>query len=333
MLIEASEHGYFLDETIDLAGIDTSFTAMGRSELEMLDPQQRLLLEVAREALHDAAVTNWAGSETGVYIGTFGEDWHDRLRREDLLANLYALTGSQDYMASARVSHELDLQGPNMTFRTACSSSMVALNEACAAIAKGDCESAVVGGSNLIMAPNLSISLSGQGVLSTDGSSRSLSANANGYARGEGVVAVYIKSLAAALRDGNPIRSVIAACAANSDGRTMPLSMPSAAAQAKLIRRTYELAGLSDVGKTALFECHATGTVTGDPIECAAIADVFGHVGVHLGTVKPNMGHSEAASGLTAVLKATLALEHRVRIHIPIHHVFSAAPRDPHIIH
>lgn len=154
--------------------------------------------------------------------------------------------------------------------------------------------------------------MSGQGVLSSDGSSRSLSADANGYARGEGVVAVYTKSLCAALRDGNPIRSVVVGCAANSDGRTIPASMPSAAAQATLIRRTYALAGLQDVGKTGLFECHATGTVTGDPIECAAIADVFGHVGVHVGTVKPNMGHSEAASGLTAILKATLALEHRV---------------------
>ncbi|CAA9966684.1 Beta-ketoacyl synthase [Pyrenophora teres f. maculata] len=306
------EYGYFLDESVDLAGVDTTFTAMGRSELELLDPQQRLLLEVVREALHDAGTTGVAGSATGVYIGSFGEDWHDILRREDLQSSLYAVGGSQDYMVSARVSHELDLRGPNMTIRTACSSSMIALNEACAAIAKGDCESAVVAGSNLILTPNLFSALSGQGVLSADGSSRSLSADANGYARGEGIVAVYVKSLSAALRDGNPVRSVIAACAANSDGRTMPSSMPSAQAQATLIRHAYALAGVKDVGRTGLFECHATGTATGDPIECAAVADVFGHVGVHIGTVKPNMGHSEAASGLTAILKATLALEHAV---------------------
>jgi acyl transferase domain-containing protein len=257
------EYGYFLDETVDLAGIDTSFTSMSRSELELLDPQQRLLLEVSREALHDAGATGMAGTNTGVYIGSFGEDWHDILRREELMASIYAVSGSQDYMCSARISHELDLQGPQMIIRTACSSSMLALNEACGAIGKGDCESAVVAGSNLILTPNLFRALSGQGVLSTDGSCRSLSGEANGYARGEGVVAVYAKSLKAALRDGNPVRSVIAGCAANSDGRTMPFSMPSAAAQAKLIRRAYEVAGLEDVGKTGLFECHATGTVTG----------------------------------------------------------------------
>ncbi|KAF2462908.1 uncharacterized protein BDR25DRAFT_298851 [Lindgomyces ingoldianus] len=307
------EYGYFLDESVDLAGLDTSFTALGRAELERLDPQQRLLLEVVREALHDAGTTGWAGTNTGVYIGSFGEDWHDILRRDELLmSSIYSLSGSQDYMASARVGHELDLQGPNMTIRTACSSSMIALNQACAAIARGDCEGAVVGGSNLILAPTLFGAMAGQGVLSPDGSSRSLSADANGYARGEGVVAVYVKSLSAALRDGNPVRSVIVGCAANSDGRTLPASMPSAAAQATLIRRTYALAGLPDVGKTGLFECHATGTATGDPIECAAIAEVFGHVGVHVGTLKPNLGHGEAASGLTAILKATLALEHGV---------------------
>lgn len=306
------EYGYFLDESVDLAGVDTSFTGMSRSELEVLDPQQRLLLEVVREALHDAGATGWAGTNTGVYIGSFGEDWHDILRREDLVGSIYSVAGSQDYMVSARVSHELDLHGPNMTIRTACSSSMLALNEACNAIAKGDCESALVGGSNLILTPNLFRALSGQGVLSSDGSCRSLSADANGYARGEGVVAVYVKSLRAALRDGNPIRSVISGCAANSDGRTLPFAMPSAPAQARLIRRAYKLAGLDDVGKTAMVECHATGTATGDPIECAAVADVFGHVGVHIGTIKPNMGHSESASGLTAIIKATLALEHAV---------------------
>lgn len=315
--ISSVQHGYFLDESIDIAGVDTSFTSMSRGDLEVLDPQQRMVMEVSRDALNDAGATGWKGSNTGVYVGSHGEDWHDMLRREELLAHMStlsgsaALAGSQDYMVSARISHELDLQGPNMTIRTACSSSMVALNEACGAIAKGDCEAAIVAGSNLILAPSLFHALASQGVLSPDGSSRSLSADANGYARAEGVAAIYVKSLRAALRDGNPVRSVVVGCAANSDGQTHPASVPSAAAQAKLIRRTYAVAGL-DVEKTGLFECHATGTATGDPIECAAIGEVFGHVGIHIGTVKPNMGHSEATSGLTAVLKATLALEHKV---------------------
>lgn len=199
-----------------------------------------------------------------------------------------------------------------MTIRTACSSSLLALNEACMAIAKGDCESAIVGGTSLILAPDLFTRLSDQGVLSPDGSCKSFSADANGYARGEGILSVYIKSLSAALRDGNPIRSVIAGSGANFDGKTNPLTMPSATAQAALIRQVYEQAKIADLSKTGLFECHATGTYAGDPIEAEAIASVFGRDGIYVGTVKPNLGHSEGASGLTAVLKATLALEHRM---------------------
>ena len=179
------------------------------------------------------------------------------------------------------------------------------------AIARGDCESAIVGGTNLILAPDMATRLSDQGVLSSDGSCKTFSADANGYARGEAIIAVYVKSLDAALRDGNPIRSVISGSAINFDGHTNPLTMPSATSQEALIRRAYEIAGISDVSKTALFECHGTGTYTGDPIETEAIASVFGDEGIHIGAVKPNLGHSEGASGLTAILKATLALEHR----------------------
>jgi acyl transferase domain-containing protein len=215
------EYSYFLDESVDLAGLDTSFTSMGRSELELLDPQQRLLLEVARESLHDAGVTGWEGTDVGVYVGSYGQDWMEIGLRDDLLTSAFVTGGGQDFMVSARLSHELDLHGPNMTIRTACSSSMIALNEACAAIAKGDCESAIVGGSSLMLAPALSGAPS-QGVLSPDGSCRSFSADANGYARGEGILAIYVKSLSAALRDGNPIRSVVSGCAANADGHTIP---------------------------------------------------------------------------------------------------------------
>lgn len=198
-----------------------------------------------------------------------------------------------------------------MTLRTACSSALVGLNEACMAIAKGDCTSAIVGGTNLILAPDLVTRLADQGILSPDGSCKTFSAAANGYARGEAIVSIYIKPLSAALRDGNPIRSVITGSASNFDGRTNPLTTPSATAQEALIRRTYEVAGIEDFSRTGLFECHGTGTPTGDPIEVEAITAVFGDKGIHLGAVKPNVGHSEGASGLTAVIKATLALEHR----------------------
>ncbi|KAF9694091.1 hypothetical protein EKO04_007724 [Ascochyta lentis] len=321
-----TEHGYFLDESVDLEGLDTSFFSMTKTEVEWLDPQQRILLEVAKESLDDAGEIGVKGSNMGVYVGSFGQDWYDILAREGLRQNSYTIVTSHDFMLAERISHEMDLKGPSLTIRTACSSSLVGLNEACMAIAKGDCESAIVGGTSLILAPDVFTRLSYQGVLSPDGSCKTFSADANGYARGEAIVSVYVKSLSAALRDGNPIRSVISGSAANFDGKTNPLTTPSASAQVKLIRKAYEHAGIVDIGKTGLFECHGTGTYAGDPIEVEAVASVFGEKGIHLGALKPNLGHSEGASGLTAVLKATLALEHRV---IPPNIKFS--PLNPRI--
>ncbi|PGG97404.1 hypothetical protein AJ79_09216 [Helicocarpus griseus UAMH5409] len=306
-----TEFGYFLDPSVDLAGLDTSFLNMTRTEIEWLDPQQRLMLEVVRESLDDAGEVSWKGSNIGVYMGNFTQDWYDIMIRDGLRHSHYAVTTSHDFMISERVSHEMDLRGPSLTIRTACSSALTGLNEACMAIARDDCESAIVGGSSLILAPDMTTRLSDQGVLSPDGSCKTFSADANGYARGEAITAVYVKSLRAALRDGNPIRSVISGSAINFDGNTNPLTMPSATSQEALIRRAYEIAGISDASKTALFECHGTGTYAGDPIETEAIASIFGEEGIYLGAVKPNLGHSEGASGLTAVIKATLALEHR----------------------
>jgi acyl transferase domain-containing protein len=198
-----------------------------------------------------------------------------------------------------------------MTVRTACSSALVGLNEACTAIGRGNCDSAIVGGTSIIMAPALTTAMSEQGVLSPDGSCKTFSADANGHARGEAIVAVYIKSLSVALRDGNPIRSVIAGTAINFDGKTPTLSMPNPVAQEALIRRAYKVAGISDYSKTGYFKCHGTGTSAGDFVETCALAAVFGDHGIHIGSVKPNLGHSEGASGLTSLIKAVLALEHQ----------------------
>ncbi|KAF4434567.1 polyketide synthase [Fusarium acutatum] len=307
-----SQYGYFLDESVDLAGLDTPFFAMSRRDVEWLDPQQRLMLEVARESVDDAGEVNFQGSSTGVYIGSFSNDWYDIMGRDPLHRNVVSTIASHDFMISERISHEMDLRGPSMTIRTACSSALVSLNEACMAIGKGDCESAIFGGTSLILAPDLLTRLADQGIISPDGSCQTFSAEANGYARGEAIVSIYIKSLSAAIRAGNPIRSIISGAAANFDGKNNPLTSPSATAQETLIRRAYSVAGIPDVSKTAVFECHGTGTATGDPIETEAIAAVFGEQGVYLGSVKSNLGHSGSASGLTAVLKATLYLEHKI---------------------
>ncbi|KAH8805416.1 hypothetical protein F5884DRAFT_846143 [Xylogone sp. PMI_703] len=305
-----ADYGYFLDETVDLGALDPSFFSIPRAEMERLDPQQRLLLEVSREALDDAGEVGWRGSNIGVYVGNYGQDYYDLFNRETQMYG-YQVTATNDFMVSNRLSYEMDLHGPSMTIRTGCSAALIGLNEACMAISRGDCKSAIIGGANILLAPALTMAISGQGVLSADGSCKTFSTNANGYGRGEAVVAFFVKPLSDAIRDGNPVRAVIVGTATNCDGKTPGISVPSATAQEALIRRTYEVAGISDFSKTAFVECHGTGTNVGDPIETSAVSRVFGGSGIHIGSIKPNLGHSEGSSGLTSLLKAVLALEHR----------------------
>ena len=190
-----------------------------------------------------------------------------------------------------------------MTIRTACLAALVSLNEACAAISKGDCEAALVGGVNLILGPSMTIAMTEQGILSKDGASKAFSAVANGYAQGEVVTAIYIEPLADAIRDGNPIRAAIRATSHNSDGKTPGISQPSIDAQEALMRRVYYVAGITDYSKTAMVECYGIGTVTGDPIEAKAVARVFGDKGVYIRSVKLNLGHTEGALGLVSLKK------------------------------
>jgi acyl transferase domain-containing protein/SAM-dependent methyltransferase len=304
-------HGYFLDESVDLGALDTTFFTMPKQEIERADPQQRLLLEVARECLDSAGETEYRGKSIGTYIGTFGEDWLENFSKDSQAPATYKLTGYGDFVLSNRISYEYDLKGPSMTIKTGCSSALIGLHEACMAIRAGECNAAIVGGANLIMAPAVTISMSDQGVLSPDGSCKTFDATANGYARGEAINVVYIKKLSDAIRDKNPIRAIIRGTSSNADGKTAGLSVPSSECHEAMIRRAYQAAGISDFSKTGFVECHGTGTPTGDPIETTAVANVFGDYGVHIGSVKPNVGHSEGASGITSLIKSILALEHR----------------------
>ncbi|KAI1074258.1 hypothetical protein F5B20DRAFT_596550 [Whalleya microplaca] len=306
-------HGYMLDH-IDLAAFDSAPFSMTQSELGIVDPQQRLLLELTRECFENAGKTSWRGEDVGVYIGSFGEEWNDiqYYDRQDL--HLYKLSGAGDFVLANRISYEYDLKGPSLVLRTGCSASLYGLHLACQALQAGDISSALVGGSNLIMNPSKVETMFSVGVLSKGASSRSFDAGADGYARGEAVSMIYVKRLEDALRDGDPVRAVIRATASNCDGKTPGLTKPSSEAHEALIRATYSAAGLeNEMGKTGFFECHATGTASGDPDEARAVANIFGDKGgVHIGSVKPNLGHSEGASGLTSLLKCILALENKV---------------------
>ncbi|TPX08256.1 uncharacterized protein E0L32_001848 [Thyridium curvatum] len=305
-----TQHGYFLDDSM-LGTLDTTFFSMSRPEVERLDPQQRLLLEITRECFDSAGETAYRGRAIGTYIGSFGEDWQEIMSKDEEVVGQFKITGYGDFVLSNRLAYEYDLRGPSMTIRTGCSAALVGLHEACLAIQNGDCSAALVGGVNLIMAPGLYISMSDQAVLSPNGSCRTFDASADGYARAEGVNMIYIKKLSEATRDGNPVRAIIRGTAANADGKTPSLTMPSAESHEAMIRRAYQAAGLADIAETAFVECHGTGTPTGDPIETGTIAKLFGDAGVFIGGCKPNVGHSEGASGITSLIKAVLALEHR----------------------
>ncbi|CAI6338614.1 unnamed protein product [Periconia digitata] len=304
----ASRYGYFLDD-VDLSKFDTTMFSMTPAEVSRLDPNQRLLLEVAREAFESAGESKFRGEKIGTYTAIYSEDWHELQTRDLNDHGPYMLSGKHDFMLGNRLSYEYDLKGPSMTLKTACSSAGIALHEALQAIRLGDIPSALVAGANLLISPTLSIVMSETLALSPDGSSKTFDAAADGYARAEGISCLYIKRLDHAIRDGNPVRAVIRASACNADGRTNGgLLEPNKIAHEALIRQTYANAGL-DLRTTAMVECHGTGTAKGDPLEVAAVASCFGDHGVYIGSVKPNLGHSEGASAITSIMKAVLSLE------------------------
>ncbi|RAH67812.1 type I polyketide synthase [Aspergillus aculeatinus CBS 121060] len=306
-----TKDGYFLPE--DPAYFDHQFFSLTPFEASRLDPQQRLLLEVIYECMESGGQVGWRGQgrKIGCFVGVFGEDWYDMQSKDTQRIDRLHVLGTGYFALSNRISYEFDLTGPSMTLATGCSSSMVGLHEACQAILSGDCESAIVAGTNLILTPTMTTTMSDNLVLSPSGICRTFDAGADGYGRAEGVNALYIKRLADAVRDEDPIRAVIRATATNCDGRTPGITTPGSVTQMALVREAYKRAQIQKITDTGFFECHGTGTVAGDTAETSVVGELFRESGVIIGSVKPNMGHSEGASGITSIVKTALALEHR----------------------
>lgn len=219
-----------------------------------------------------------------------------------------------------------------MTLRVGCSGVGLGVHLAFQSIQLGECSSAIIVGSNLILTPETTMFMADGGTLSPDASSKAFDASANGYVRAEGINCVYVKRLDEAIRDGNPIRAVIRGTSTNADGKSSGLTVPSIDAQEALIRAAYRSGGLDDPSLTAMVECHGTGTALGDTIEATAVGRVFGEKGIYIGSVsislciaysslalacllisqvKPNLGHAEGASGLNSLIRAVVELEHR----------------------
>ncbi|WP_280455994.1 type I polyketide synthase, partial [Nocardia brasiliensis] len=308
-------HGGFL--TRSLWDFDADFFGISPREAAIMDPQQRLLLEVAWEALDDAGMAGRVGGrEVGVFVGGFMND--NALVRSGALAraaiNSHSPTSASHTLLSARIAFLLDLLGPTLTIDTACSSSLVALHQAVLALEAGECAAALVGGANAMLRPEAYISMCKGRFLSVDGRCKTFDAAADGYGRGEGAGAILLKPLEVALRDGDRVYAVVRGSGVNQDGRTLAIPVPNPQAQQALARRVHRLADV-EPHQIGYVEAHGTGTAVGDPLEMHALGTVYGAVpgrtdALAVGSVKNNIGHTEAAAGVAGVIKAALTLHH-----------------------
>jgi amino acid adenylation domain-containing protein len=297
---------------------DPLFFGISPREAMLMDPQQRLLLMHVWKALEDAghAPRSFGGRPVGLFVGTAASGYGE-LPGDDAGGDGYAATGAVASVGPNRVSYFLDWHGPSEPIETACSSSLVALHRAVQAMDAGDCDMAVVGGVNTIVTPAAHINFAKAGMLSVDGRCKTFAAEANGYARGEGVATIVLRRLSHAVRDGDHVYAIVRGSAVNHGGRANSLTAPNTAAQAAVLKAAYARAGV-DPASVTYVEAHGTGTPLGDPVEINALKSVFrppveaaaaGCCGV--GSVKTNIGHLELAAGLAGVIKVLLQMRHR----------------------
>ncbi|KAI2818138.1 hypothetical protein CBS115989_5450 [Aspergillus niger] len=308
--------GFLLKEDPRL--FDPSFFGITDVEAETMDASQRKLLEVTYEAFENAGET-WdsvSGSRIGVFVGDISFDNYVSQTRDWDYSGKYSATGAFPNMLANRIHYVFNLKGPSLLINSACTSAMYALHLAITSMRNGDCDSAIVAGSNWVMDPNCHIAMGKLGALSPSSRSHTFDASADGYARGEGFAALYLKTVSLATQDASPIRALIRGSAVNANGRTSGITNPSGPAQETVIREAYKNAGDLDPSETTLLECHGTGTRVGDPIEVTAAGNVFGpsRSTVHedrlvVGSVKTNVGHLEGACALPGILKVVASLE------------------------
>ncbi|CZR60866.1 related to polyketide synthase [Phialocephala subalpina] len=305
--------GHFLDQ--DISVFEPSFFGISANEAESMDPQQRILLETTYEALENAGIPQEKirGSDTGVYVGYFARDYDRMVFKDTSDLPKQHITGGGDAIVSNRISYVFDLKGPSMTIDTGCSGSLVALHLACQSLRAGESAMSIVGGVNLHLSPDYDVMMSFVNVLNKDGKCYAFDSRGSGYGRGEGSATIVLKRLDEALANGDSIRGVIRNTGINQDGKTNGISLPNKEAQKGLIRSVYQSSGL-DPYDTGYVEAHGTGTVVGDQAEVDSIAELFTGYGkqddeIFVGSVKTNLGHLEAASGLAGLIKTLLVLE------------------------
>lgn len=308
-------YGCFIE---DPGLFDARFFNMSPREAAQTDPMQRLTLTTAYEAMEMAGIVPGRTPSTmhdriGTFYGQTSDDWREINAAQDI--DTYFISGGVRAFGPGRVNYFFKFGGPSFTVDTACSSSFAAIQLACTSLRAGDCDTAFTGGANVLTNPDIFSGLSRGHFLSKTGSCKTFDNDADGYCRGDGVATVILKRLEDAVMDNDPILGVILGTATNHSAEAVSITHPHAGAQQFLFSKVLQESGV-DVHDVSYVEMHGTGTQAGDGIEMQSVSNTFAPIHrqrrpdqpLYLGAIKANIGHGEASSGVSALIKTLLML-------------------------
>lgn len=310
--MNAKKGGYISN----IKAFDAAFFNISPKEAESIDPQQRLMLELTWEALEDAGILpeDIKGSSTGVFVGSCSNDFSTMVFGHDA-NHPYAGTGTTNCIIANRVSYAYDLKGPSLSYDTACASSLVAVINSCKSIIEGESTLAIVGGVHLTLLPNVTVSFSKAGLISASNICRPFDERADGYLRSEGAGVMILKSAKLAKKDGDFIYAIIKGGAINHNGKGNGLSAPNPKAQEEMLKLAFKHSNINSIQELGYIEAQGIGTRFADALEMKAIGSFLAANNQHrseplrIGSLKSNIGHTEAASGILSLIKVALSLK------------------------